>query len=219
MLQLLRIFFTKTKTAAYISHLDLQRVMSRGLRKSGLPVWWSQGFNPHIYMSFSLPLPLLHQSKCESVDVKTESEDTDFSMFIKPLNDALPSGINVSAIALPKKKADEITKAEYTITYPDDIISSDKLMDIVAKYAEKEKVMVVRTTKRSKTDVNLKEVLPSLDINETGDAFLVSLPAGSQNHYSPALLTQYLESEFSLSANAAGVMREKVFCADGSLFC
>ena len=76
-----RIWFTKTGEASYISLLDLQRVMQRALKRSGLPVWYTLGFNPHIYMTFACPLPLGQESLVESVDVKTETEAPDL---VKP---------------------------------------------------------------------------------------------------------------------------------------
>ena len=48
-----RISFEKKNEASYISLLDLQRVMQRVLKRSGLPVWHTLGFNPHIYMTFA----------------------------------------------------------------------------------------------------------------------------------------------------------------------
>ena len=74
-----RIWFTKTGEASYISLLDLQRVMQRSLKRSGLPVWYTLGFNPHIYMTFACPLPLGQESLVESVDVKTEAEQPDLA--------------------------------------------------------------------------------------------------------------------------------------------
>ena len=52
----IRIFFEKCGEAAYISLLDLQRVFHRMLKMSSLPVYYTQGFNPHIYLSFTCPL-------------------------------------------------------------------------------------------------------------------------------------------------------------------
>lgn len=54
----IRVWFTKTGEASYISLLDLQRVMQRALKRSGLPVWYTLGFNHHIYMTFAAPLSL-----------------------------------------------------------------------------------------------------------------------------------------------------------------
>ena len=51
--------------ASYISLLDMQRVMQRELKRSGLPVWHTLGFNPHIYMTFACPLSLGQESRCE----------------------------------------------------------------------------------------------------------------------------------------------------------
>ena len=53
-----RLFYTKTGRLKYISHLDTNRLMQRTLKRSGLPVWYSEGFNPHIYITFALPLAL-----------------------------------------------------------------------------------------------------------------------------------------------------------------
>ena len=76
-----RISFEKKNEASYISLLDLQRVMQRVLKRSGLPVWHTLGFNPHIYMTFACPLSLGQESECECVDVKTESEKADLIAF------------------------------------------------------------------------------------------------------------------------------------------
>ena len=71
----IRIWFTKTGEAFYISLLDLQRVMQRALKRSGLPVWYTLGFNPHIYMTFAAPLSLGQESLAETVDFKCYSCD------------------------------------------------------------------------------------------------------------------------------------------------
>ncbi len=47
-MRIIRTRFSKTANAAYISHLDLQRVMQRAMAKAQLPAWYSQGYNPRI---------------------------------------------------------------------------------------------------------------------------------------------------------------------------
>ena len=88
-----RISFEKKNEASYISLLDLQRVMQRVLKRSGLPVWHTLGFNPHIYMTFACPLSLGQESECECVDVKTEAEAPDFAQWKTALNAIMPAGI------------------------------------------------------------------------------------------------------------------------------
>ena len=88
-----RISFEKKNEASYISLLDLQRVMQRVLKRSGLPVWHTLGFNPHIYMTFACPLSLGQESECECVDVKTEAEAPDFEQWKAALNAIMPAGM------------------------------------------------------------------------------------------------------------------------------
>ena len=107
-----RIWFTKTGEAAYISLLDLQRVMGRALKRSGLPVWYTLGFNPHIYMTFSCPLALGQESLVESVDVKTEEEAPDFAAWKEALNQVMPAGIEVKKVEPVRLKAEQIGFAE-----------------------------------------------------------------------------------------------------------
>ena len=53
-----RVWFHKTGPIRYISHLDLMRTMTRAIRRSRIPLWYTEGFNPHPYMTFALPLSL-----------------------------------------------------------------------------------------------------------------------------------------------------------------
>ncbi len=69
-----RVWFTKTGEAAYISLLDLQRVMQRALKRARLPVWYTQGFNPHIYMTFAAPLALGQESLVEIGGLQVEAD-------------------------------------------------------------------------------------------------------------------------------------------------
>lgn len=53
-----RIFYKKLDVAKYISHLDMQRCMQRAVKRAKLPVWYTEGFNPHPYITFALPISL-----------------------------------------------------------------------------------------------------------------------------------------------------------------
>ena len=114
----IRIWFTKTGEASYISLLDLQRVMGRALKRSGLPVWYTLGFNPHIYMTFACPLSLGQESLVESVDVKTEENKPDFAAWQAALAPVMPTGLAVVRVDYARIKAEQIGSAVYTITLP-----------------------------------------------------------------------------------------------------
>ena len=70
----IRIFFSKTGRAKYISALDLINCFQRALRRTDIPVWHTQGFNPHTYVNVNLPLSLGTEGIRESMDIKLTTE-------------------------------------------------------------------------------------------------------------------------------------------------
>ena len=113
-----RIFFEKCGEAAYISLLDLQRVFHRILKMSDLPVYYTQGYNPHIYLSFSCPLSLGQESLCESCEVKTEQEMIDGEVWKNALQPLMPRGIVITKVAPAVEKVAGIETAVYAVTMP-----------------------------------------------------------------------------------------------------
>ena len=206
----IRVFFTKTGTAAFISHLDLQRVMARALRKSGFPAWYSMGFNPHIYMSFALPLPLGQQSLCESVDLKTESED-DLSAYKQALSDALPLGIDVTDIAPPVMAADALTEAEYRLWCATD---PQFLQSAAEYYNQQPSAVVVRKTKRSQVELDLKTLLPALPLPDARGEITIRLPAGTERTINPALLCGYFQGGEGAQGPQIDVLRLRILAGE-----
>ena len=84
MMKPMRLFYEKTDTAKYISHLDINRCMQRAMKRAGIPLWFTEGFNPHAYLTFPLPLALGYESVYECVDfrlVEEMSEEEIVSIF------------------------------------------------------------------------------------------------------------------------------------------
>jgi radical SAM-linked protein len=209
-----RIRFEKTGEASYISLLDMQRVMQRVLKRSGVPVWYTLGFNPHIYMTFSCPLPLGQESLCESVDVKTEAEAPDLSGWQDALNAVMPAGIHVYSVSAAEIKADAIAFAAYTIRYS----ASEK--PLLEKYNALPSAEVDKKSKRAVKTVDLKEYIPALELQEEGESvrFDLKLPASGSFNVNPALLTKFLEDTFGVPASDARVLRTNLLTQDGTAF-
>ena len=81
-----RIWFKKDYECRYISHLDLNRCMLRALHKSKLPIWHTEGFNPHPFVTFPLPLSLGFRGTNECMDVKLEDDNYSYEEIITKLN-------------------------------------------------------------------------------------------------------------------------------------
>ncbi|MEG1743875.1 MAG: TIGR03936 family radical SAM-associated protein, partial [Clostridia bacterium] len=114
MLQI-RVFFKKKNAAKYISHLDLQRTVMRGLMRSNLKIAYSEGFNPHIKLAFAMPLSVFQESDYEIFDIQTltdYSKDEIKSALIK----AFPPDIMIFNVAEPIEKLAALKTADYDIT-------------------------------------------------------------------------------------------------------
>ena len=209
-----RIWFEKRGMAAYISLLDLQRVMHRALKRSGLPVWYTKGFNPHIYLSFACPLALGQESLCESCEVKTEQDDPDYIAWAEALRTALPQGLRVVRIGPAVGKTSQIAEAEYRLTLPAAAVPA------LDAYNAAESAAVEKKTKRGQKQLELKEYLPRIDYDCQGRevTFAVRLPAGDQHNVSPALLLAWLEQNHGLPAWQCRVLRTGIFTAEGRAF-
>ena len=209
-----RISFKKKNEASYISLLDMQRVMQRVLKRSGLPVWHTLGFNPHIYMTFACPLSLGQESECECVDVKTEAENPDFAQWQTALNAIMPAGIEVTSVEPVQMKADLIAFACYEISYP------ASAAEALVQYNALESVPVEKKSKRGVKTVELKTYVPSLELKTEGDmvSFPLCLPAAQELTLNPSLLVGFLEEKFGIPAANANILRTRFLTADKQVF-
>jgi len=190
-----RIFFSKTGNLKYISHLDLYRTMGRVIKRSKLPVWITEGFNPHIYMTFALPLALGIEGVNESVDLRL-LENIEFSRVAEQLNAVMPSGLNVIRAAAPVRKADDIERAEYELC-------SERL-DLIGEYFSQEEIKITKRTKKSVREIDVKPLL------EWNGATL-SLPAGNTLNISPWNVLSGLDVDVKIK-------RTEILCSDGGNF-
>ena len=75
----LRLRFRKTGRAVYISHLDLMHTMQRAFSRAGYELKYSEGFNPHLYITFALPLSLGMESDYEVLDTRVTDDGISFA--------------------------------------------------------------------------------------------------------------------------------------------
>ncbi|MEG0766833.1 MAG: TIGR03936 family radical SAM-associated protein, partial [Clostridia bacterium] len=109
--------FEKTARVRHIGHLDMQRAMQRALRRSGLPVQYSQGFNPHVVLSFASPQPVGMAGREELFDVAMAHE-VEEAAFCAALAPALPASLPLVRVrAVPDTQPAlmaQLRRAEYT---------------------------------------------------------------------------------------------------------
>lgn len=203
-----RVFFSKTGRAIYISHLDLYRVFQRAVKRCKLPVWETQGFNPHIYITFTLPLSLGTEGICESLDTKL-TEDISFEEIKDRLNSALPKDIRVLYAAEPVYKNTDVEKSEYEINVSADF---DKLTEFFAQ----EQIITEKKTKKGISEIDLK---PMIEIIEHKEGFIkMRLPSGTETNINANLVFEAFEKQYNVEIDSLIVKRTAVYCKNGEIF-
>ena len=150
-----RIFYNKTGRAKYISHLDVNRCMQRNIKRSGLPVWYTEGFNPHLYITFPLPISLGHQSLCESMDIKAD-DSVSFEDIKTRLSAVMPEGFDITDVAAPIMKPDKIAFAEYELLLTSDTIPPSAIADSFWEFIAQDTIVVPKKTKKGMIDIDIK---------------------------------------------------------------
>lgn len=216
----LRAFYRKEGRAKYISHLDLYRTIQRSFQRSKLPIWFTQGFNPHIYLTFPLPIALGYEGVEESFDFRLR-DNLPEEEILSRLNAALPEGIIISRIAAPQKKAEEIEKAEYTLLFSAENIPAEKLLVDFDVFLAQDAILTEKRTKKGPRQIDLKPDLLACRTGLSGEAvsLAVTLPAGIFKNINPTLLTGAFAAAEGLSLDYRLIRRDAVLCGDGSRFC
>ncbi len=115
----LRVVFSKSGPLTYTSHLDLARAWERSLRRAGVPVAYSQGFNPRPRLQLAAALPLGHTGEAELLDVRLE-KSISVEDFVEALTPVLPDGLTISRVSQVELKEPalqtRIVSAEYRVT-------------------------------------------------------------------------------------------------------
>ena len=196
-----RIWFNKTGRSRFISHLDLMRTMTRAIRRSKLPLWYTEGFNPHPYMTFSLPLSLGMESVCESMDIKIEGEITNEEIF-SMLKDTMPAGIEITNVTDGVTDPKYIAFGKFDINFFD-VSDKDAFASFLEEMLSKEEIIVQKLGKKGRRkvlkDINLAEFIKEYKIskNEKGVAVEIILPAGSTTNVNPSLLADEIQKQYS----------------------
>lgn len=214
-MKLIRVFFAKKERAKYISHLDLTRCMTRAFARTDIPIWFTEGFNPHIYMTFALPIPLGFEGARESFDFKLCDDAYPLERVRERLNAALPPDIRVLEAAEAVLKPEAIAWAEYQISIHDPAGGAalerdwDSLLALPA-------IPVEKKTKHKVQEVDLRPLITQLSREAAGDCLTLNLrlPGGAAMNLNPNLLLGALWKNRGEEAAYVRVLRTAILTAE-----
>ena len=160
-----RIRFAKYGVVKFIGHLDVMRYFQKAVRRSGLPIKYSQGFNPHQLMVFAQPLGVGVTSDGEYMDIETDNTDFDGNPLnaerVKEiLDNALTEGFEIVSIReIPWQEGTKHPENAMSLVAGADYVMSLKDGYALHRNAVKEKEVEFSDSDGSITIEEMKEKL------------------------------------------------------------
>ena len=190
----IRMRFSKSGALAYIGHLDFMKLFQQTIRRAGLPVAYSQGFNPHILLSFALPLPLGMTSHNDYADLTLETP-LPAEEIINPFNAKAPAGLMLTG-AWPYEGAGAAaitTAADYYLS------TSTPLTAEINQILSQSEIIIPKKTKSGVKDTDIRPDI--LDVWElpvthgTSPSIAMRLAAGSARFLNPVIVANLLTKQ------------------------
>jgi radical SAM-linked protein len=161
-----------SKNLKYISHLDLMKTMQKTLKRSGLRLKYSEGFNPHIVLSIANPLPVGAKGEREYADFEILDDNLNENEVLDKLVAASPEGLKPLEICFAGENVkgfrsfNDTEFAEYKIEietgYADDVKGIINLL-------EKDEILTEKKSKSGIKTVNLKDFIHKLEFESLKD--------------------------------------------------
>lgn len=216
-----RLLFSKTDRCKYISHLDINRCMSRSLTRAQIPLWYTEGFNPHPYMSFSLPLPLGVESMCESLEIRITGDISNSEIKDK-LNAVLPTGIRIVDVYDDFRDCSEIAFSDYVFKY--DFKDNKEAEKRIKKVLSQDNIIALKRGKQGRRkvlkEVDIKPLIDKCSVSVRDNSTIINarLAAGQHSNLSPELFSQTLLKLADLDFEWKSISRLALLDADYNNF-
>ncbi len=159
----LRLRWGKSESQRFLSHLDNIKAIEDAIRRSRIPVSYSQGGHPRMKLSFGPPLPMGFTSECEFVDISLEQICT--GQMVESIRKSMPEGFELleskTVFARTASLSESINRVIYTLRL-DDNMDIQKLKVQAASLLEKDKLEMLRKTKSGESTIDIRPAIYEL---------------------------------------------------------
>lgn len=215
----LRIKFSKQGNVKFVGHLDVMRYFQKAIRRAGLPARYSEGFSPHMVMSFASPLGVGLLSNGEYVDIElTEPSRFSSEELLAHLNAAMAQGFEVKSIReLPdtaKNAMSIVAAADYKVWFREGYEPCwETFCEAFQAFCSRPSIFITKTTKRNEIELDIRPLIYQMHLNTEEHSIFMQLSSGSADNLKPELVLGafYREKGEELSPLALVVEREEVY--------
>lgn len=186
-----RIKFEKTGPLRFISHLDVMRYFQKVIRRSGIDICFSEGFSPHMIMSFAAPLGVGLTSEGEYVDIRV-NHAVSSGEALSRMNAAMVEGMRALSF---RRLADNsrnamsiVAAADYEVRFREGRKPQEGWERKLREYLGQQEIRIVKETKKGQQEVDIRPWIYRCSVRESVIRMQVS--TGSVHNLKPELLLQ-----------------------------
>uniref|UniRef100_A0A7C3RL85 DUF2344 domain-containing protein n=1 Tax=Dictyoglomus thermophilum TaxID=14 RepID=A0A7C3RL85_DICTH len=169
-----RLAFYKKRLLKYISSIDMLNFMNRAVRRSGLPVAYSQGYNPRPLISLGLPCPVGIESKKEWLDITLkyyiEKEEV-----LNKWNKELPEDLQFFEVLESPKSS--LIKDTYGINYELEVFVANEssFLEDIERFKNNDKVYILVRRGEKIKEIDLKRYIYDIKIEKRDNRYNIEL--------------------------------------------
>ncbi len=177
----IRVKFSKHGAIRYIGHLDMMRYFQKAIRRSAIPVAYTNGFNPHQRLAFAQPLGVGIESDGEYFDLEVTSQ-FDKNQMIDSLNQTMADGIKIlDMVLLPENSKNamaSVQAASYHIRFFQNHEPNFTWKTELFDFLNTDRIIYTKQTKKNTVELNLKESIYDFQIKDDGFYLLLNASSG-----------------------------------------
>ena len=176
----------------FIGHLDIMRYFQKAVKRAGLDAAYSEGFSPHMIMSFAAPLGVGVTSEGEYFDLELKTPMSSKEA-VERLNQVMVEGMEVLSVReVPEGKKGKamslVAAADYLVSFREGMEPGKDWKEKVTAFMEQQEIRILKKTKKNEKEVDIKPYIYEMEIR--GESIFLKLAAGSVKNTKPELVME-----------------------------
>lgn len=215
----IRIKFAKQGVMKFIGHLDIMRYFQKAMRRAHIDIAFTEGFSPHMIMSFAAPLGVGLTSTGEYVDIEIRTAISS-ERAVKQLNDVMVEGMEILSFrqvadGKASKAMSLVAAADYTVSFREGYEPAPGWKQKLEEFLSQESITVVKKTKKSEVETDIRPMIYAWSLEDEKIHFCVA--AGSAANLKPELIMEAFASYagYENSLFALNINRDEVYADMG----
>ena len=202
-----RLTYTKLMPLALLSHNEMMTLFFRAISRAGLPILFSEGFNPHPKVSFGPALAVGIESEAEILDMEL-SYALDLNALVQGLNRTMPAAVRIkeARVLRPGEPAAGVglSSFEYEAAAPDAF--KDSTSEAIQAFLGSNSIVVRRISDKGTKEIDIRPMVKRLEPLEAGRVIFTLTEADGRSAR-PYEVVQALFGLTPLDARAVRVKR------------